>query len=833
MKKLLSILKSRNFNIYSSVFIVIVILFIGSFNSASAVSFMAECSTSVNACNQGTFSDENDTDVYYKWLCTSENRTSSVFCYSKKPVAPVVIPTVSGSLPMTCGGDYYYLKMPAGVQGDAWNNLYKKVGGVGTEYNLSAGEQGYHHWTTATCCAGNLYVNFGEVQKKIFSGGTNMLNLGPSDSGSFQPLCIGNNYYYYGELIKNGVSNYENLLLRKSMGSSPSWYDMGTEGRFLSPTTGACNMRGDNMVSWTTKGNQVCRSAQNSPEYKCFTSSNPVKGECKPGDKCNFVDDCYYCDTGTSPTADGSCLPPTSDLTVTISNIGGGSGTIISNPSGINCGATCAHTYTTGASVTLTAAASSTSSFTGWSGDCGPGGQVTMNGAKTCTASFTLNAPVITNADLTVTKTGTGTGTVTGSGINCGSTCTSSLLISSIVTLTATPAASSSFTGWTGDCNANGQVIMGSAKTCTANFTLDAVATSTNQTTTSLLTVSKIGTGSGTVTGSGINCGSTCTYPYLTGIEAALNAIPATGSIFIGWSGDCNVIGEVAMIAPRTCVANFALNTATIATTTLTLTKTGTGSGVITSSPNGINCGSTCANSYQVGAVVTLTATPATGSIFTGWSGNCDTNGQVTMSAAKTCTANFTPDVGVTAGSLTVTKGGTGSGTITGSGIYCGSTCNFSYLSTTVVTLTATPASGSIFSNWSGDCNANGQVTITNSKTCQANFTSVSYMLTLNKIGLGILSGAGLYNPGTVAIATANPAANYSFTGWTGDCNSNGQVTMNAPKTCVANFIYNSSIQGNQMAICQLVELLISINAIDSTKVYLARQILGCLAPTI
>ena len=48
-----------------------------------------------------------------------------------------------------------------------------------------------------------------------------------------------------------------------------------------------------------------------------------------------------------------------------------------------------------------------------------------------------------------------------------------------------------------------------------------------------------------------------------------------------------------------------------------------TGSGTVTSSPAGIDCGVDCAQDYDQPTVVTLTATPASGQQFTGWSGDC------------------------------------------------------------------------------------------------------------------------------------------------------------------------------------------------------------------
>ena len=75
----------------------------------------------------------------------------------------------------------------------------------------------------------------------------------------------------------------------------------------------------------------------------------------------------------------------------------------------------------------------------------------------------------------------------------------------------------------------------------------------------------------------------------------------------------------------------------------LTVTKAGSGSGTVTSVPAGINCGAACISSYAVGTVVSLTATPAANSGFSGWSGDPDcSDGVVTMDAARNCTATFT-----------------------------------------------------------------------------------------------------------------------------------------------------------------------------------------------
>jgi hypothetical protein len=76
----------------------------------------------------------------------------------------------------------------------------------------------------------------------------------------------------------------------------------------------------------------------------------------------------------------------------------------------------------------------------------------------------------------------------------------------------------------------------------------------------------------------------------------------------------------------------------------LTANKSGTGSGKVTSSPAGINCGSDCSELYSVSKIITLTATPVSGSTFKGWSvSSCSGTGtcSLTINANTTVTANF------------------------------------------------------------------------------------------------------------------------------------------------------------------------------------------------
>ena len=75
---------------------------------------------------------------------------------------------------------------------------------------------------------------------------------------------------------------------------------------------------------------------------------------------------------------------------------------------------------------------------------------------------------------------------------------------------------------------------------------------------------------------------------------------------------------------------------------TFALTVAVSGSGSV-SDGGSISCPGSCSASFASGTAVTLTATPAAGSLFSGWSGACSGSGScvVTMSAAKSVTATF------------------------------------------------------------------------------------------------------------------------------------------------------------------------------------------------
>src|SRR4029077_8527946 len=122
-----------------------------------------------------------------------------------------------------------------------------------------------------------------------------------------------------------------------------------------------------------------------------------------------------------------------------------------------------------------------------------------------------------------------------------------------------------------------------------------------------------------------------------------------------------------------------------------------------------------CSASYDSGTPVTLTARPAAGSIFSGWSG-CDTVSgttcTVTMNAARVIAAIFAPQT------FTLSVNHEGSGTVTSispdARINCGNACSASYNGGTAVPLRSRPGFPDVFVGWSGGgCSGTGNCVVT------------------------------------------------------------------------------------------------------------------------
>ncbi|HKJ91654.1 MAG TPA: right-handed parallel beta-helix repeat-containing protein [Longimicrobiales bacterium] len=284
----------------------------------------------------------------------------------------------------------------------------------------------------------------------------------------------------------------------------------------------------------------------------------------------------------------------------------------------------------------------------------------------------------------------------------------------------------------------------------------------------STLTVTTAGDGTGTVTSDppGIDCADNCSTKYLGGRTVTLTAAPDDGSTFAGWSGDCTGTDASTSITIQdgtdaSCTATF---TSTSVVDDLQLIVEGGGTGTVTSDPAGMTCQKTdvstdvtCDASFADGTQVTLTSTVDAGMEDGAWTG-CDS------STPTTCTITMAPGVAPVhkAYSLgwftvTLTKSGTGSGTVSIPGeagsIYpphtCGTDCTSQWHPGDVASVNETPEAGSIFAGWSGDCTGTASdqsinVTVTNDMTCNAQFDVDPNAVTVNlSVLVDVASGRG------------------------------------------------------------------------------------------
>jgi hypothetical protein len=314
--------------------------------------------------------------------------------------------------------------------------------------------------------------------------------------------------------------------------------------------------------------------------------------------------------------------------------------------------ADCSTDVTRGSTLTIVETPDEGFVFGGWGGACsGTARSCTLQMDDNKTATGTFRKP-----RLTVSVNGNGT--VTGGGITCttgsSSGCSAEEPSGQEVTLTATPGSGGQFTSWSGCTSSSGAtctVTMTGDKNVTANFT------GSGSTGPSTFPLSVSVTGSGTVTGGGLNCGdggTNCSATLSSGTNVTLTAEPSSGQTFQSWGGACTGSSRtcsLTMSAARNVTATFSGGSATQVALTVAVTGRGTVTG------GGITCGNgrtTCTARPRKGATVGLTATRAQGATFAGWGGACSGKAPtctVEMSEAKRVTAAFSGGSGPAAGS--------------------------------------------------------------------------------------------------------------------------------------------------------------------------------------
>jgi hypothetical protein len=315
--------------------------------------------------------------------------------------------------------------------------------------------------------------------------------------------------------------------------------------------------------------------------------------------------------------------------TLALRETGTGTGTVTSEPAGLDCGLTCEAVFSHNRAVTLSAAPHE-GRVGGWSG-CE---SVTGPGEEKCTVQVTTAKIVTVQFDaepvLTVAREGTGAAegrvTSTPPGIDCGGECTLPVPIGDTVLLEEQVEGGGSFSGWTGctsEPEGKCEVLMSAAKEVRAKFTAPAPAEFKLQ---------------AQVTGGGEVVSQPGTIACKEGAATGLCEEEVTSSTTVkleaqaeaGWALEEWTEGPCAGTSVTSCEFTMPSHDVSVAAKfavshqhKLAVVKFGEGD-VKTATPPGLTCGPAqleCAAEFDEGAHVVLEESPASGYQFAGWIG--------------------------------------------------------------------------------------------------------------------------------------------------------------------------------------------------------------------
>jgi hypothetical protein len=293
----------------------------------------------------------------------------------------------------------------------------------------------------------------------------------------------------------------------------------------------------------------------------------------------------------------------------------------------------------------------------------------------------------------------------------------------------------------------------------------------------------------GTVTGSGT---------YNNGSSVTVTATPSMKTYkFVNWTENGSTVSTDAtytfsITSDRNLVANFDVNQTTQFTIDLAVMPSGAGT-------------ATGSGTYTSGTDVTVTATPSLGYNFTGWS-----EGGITVSTSASYTFNISANRNLVANFVQQVQNYTLTTSVAPAAGGTSSILSATYTSGTSVTVTATPAVGYNFVNWTESgiqvsTSASYTFNITANRNLVANFVQQVQNYTLTTSVAPAAGGtssilSATYTSGTSVTVTATPAAGYNFVNWTESgvqVSTSASYTFNitANRNLVANFEIKTSLE--------------------------------------
>ena len=324
------------------------------------------------------------------------------------------------------------------------------------------------------------------------------------------------------------------------------------------------------------------------------------------------------------------------------------------------------------------------------------------------------------------------------------------------VVLSAATVPGWSFAGWSGDESGTAPTVgvtIDSPKNITATFTQDQY----------LLNV--VFDNDGVGGGGNVVTRNPDKPTYIYGDVVQLTAVPEPGWTFVSWSGAATGTAptiSVTMYESETVTAHFRQNQYDL---DVNIVNDGIGAGgTVTITP--------LKSTYVYGDVVTLRANVNTGWTFGGWSGavtSAEVQTQVTITGDTSVTATFIQDrYDLNVEIVSLGKAGVG-------GIVTLNPNRTTFVYNEQVTLVAQANACWTFTRWEGDLSGSNPVellTVTRDTNVKAVFTQNRYTLNVNTAGPGTVDiepQLAEYYCGDQVTLTATPAANFFFTGWTGD----------------------------------------------------------------
>ncbi len=333
-----------------------------------------------------------------------------------------------------------------------------------------------------------------------------------------------------------------------------------------------------------------------------------------------------------------------------------------------------------------------------------------------------------------------------------------------------------------------------------------------------------------------------CELELPDGANVTLTAMPDPGTAFAGWSGACSGTAPCVLSMTQAHQVSARFESSARPFTVVAdgvngahgmVDAVATGWPGITCMYPGAGPGPvTCEQTYPLGTLVQLYASPAPDSVFVGWSGDCtgaQPYCQVTVSGPLTVHAQFDgprPFTVVADGvngahgmvdavatgwpGITCMYPGAGPGPVT---------CEQTYPLGTPVQLYASPAPDSVFVGWSGACAGAQpycQVTVAGPLTVHAQFDGPRKLTVVvdgvdgaqgmvdavasGWPGISCLYPGGLPGPvtcegtyplGTVVQVNAGPAPGSAFIGWAGACSGAAptcEIVIDGNKTATGTF---------------------------------------------